>query len=227
MAIYKNTPPIVTNGLVLALDAGNTKSYVSGSTVWRDLSGNNNSGSLTNGPTYSSANGGAIVFDGVNDYVNLGLTNISPTLSNLTISFFVKINKINTKQSFISSYTASPQGGWGVEFLTTNKINFFGFTNTTTFTDVQTNQTLSLNQIINITCVFVNSTFSIYINGLFDNSKSGVSTVYKTSNIFIGNDLTLVTPFNGTLSNMLIYNRALTVQEITQNYNATKGRFGL
>ena len=71
MAIYKNTPPIVTSGLVLHLDAGNLKSYTSGSTVWNDLSGNNLTGSLTNGPTFSNVNGGTIVFDGVDDVVNV------------------------------------------------------------------------------------------------------------------------------------------------------------
>ena len=64
---YINTPPVVTNGLILHLDAGNRLSYTSGSTVWNDLSGNNNSGSLTNGPTFNSANQGSIVFDGSND----------------------------------------------------------------------------------------------------------------------------------------------------------------
>ena len=59
---------IVTNGLVLALDAANRRSYISGSFVWNDISGNRNSGSLINGPTFDSANGGSIVFDGTNDY---------------------------------------------------------------------------------------------------------------------------------------------------------------
>ena len=57
------------NGLVLALDAANTKSYPGSGTTWTDLSGRGNTGTLTNGPTYSSANGGSIVFDGTNDYV--------------------------------------------------------------------------------------------------------------------------------------------------------------
>ena len=69
MAIFKNTPPTVTSGLVLSLDAANSKSYVSGSTVWRDMSGNGYTGSLINDPVYSSANSGVITFDGVNDYV--------------------------------------------------------------------------------------------------------------------------------------------------------------
>lgn len=61
--------PIVTDGLVLCLDAANPKSYPGSGTAWMDLSGNGNNGTLTNGPTYNSGNKGSIVFDGVNDYV--------------------------------------------------------------------------------------------------------------------------------------------------------------
>ncbi len=65
-------PNIITNGLILELDAANRKSYPGSGTTWTDLSGNGNTGTLTNGPTFSSANGGSIVFDGVDDYVNCG-----------------------------------------------------------------------------------------------------------------------------------------------------------
>jgi uncharacterized delta-60 repeat protein len=71
-------PRIVTDGLVLALDAANPKSYPGSGTTWTDLSGNGNTGTLTNGPTYSSANGGSIAFDGVDDY--------SALTSNYTLS---------------------------------------------------------------------------------------------------------------------------------------------
>jgi hypothetical protein len=64
-------PEIAESGLVLALDAGNLKSYPTTGTTWTDLSGNGNTGTLTNGPTYSSANGGSISFDGTNDYVTI------------------------------------------------------------------------------------------------------------------------------------------------------------
>ena len=89
MAIFKNTPPIVTSGFVLSLDAANTKSYVSGSTVWNDLSGNGINGTLTNGPTFSSANGGSIVFDGVNDYINntVNLTQINNIANSSSFTF--------------------------------------------------------------------------------------------------------------------------------------------
>ena len=70
MAISRG-PKIVTNGLVLALDAADKNSYVGSGTTWKDLSGNSFNGTLTNGPTFSNTNGGAIVFDGTNDYVNV------------------------------------------------------------------------------------------------------------------------------------------------------------
>jgi len=83
---FAHSPQIVTNGLVLALDAGNTKSYVSGSTTWFDKSGRGNNGTLVNGPTFNTGSLGSIVFDGVNDYVDSG--NISTTiLSNNQFTF--------------------------------------------------------------------------------------------------------------------------------------------
>ncbi len=84
---FVHSPKIVTDGLVLALDAGNTKSYTSGSTTWFDKSGNANNGTLTNGPTFSSANGGSIVFDGVDDRVEFGSFGSLPTQG--TIQFWM------------------------------------------------------------------------------------------------------------------------------------------
>ena len=66
---FSYSPKIITDGLVLYLDAANPYSYVSGSTVWNDISRGGNNGTLINGPTFSSANNGSIVFDGTNDYV--------------------------------------------------------------------------------------------------------------------------------------------------------------
>jgi hypothetical protein len=93
-------PDIVQNGLVLDLDAADRNSYVSGSTTWFDLSGNPNNGILTNGPTYSSANGGSIVLDGVDDYVNCGNNNsINVTGSGLTLSAWVYRTALNSNSN--------------------------------------------------------------------------------------------------------------------------------
>ena len=68
MGGFANNAPIVTDGLVFYVDAGNSNSYPGSGTTWSDLIGSND-GALTNGPTFDSANGGSIVFDGTNDYV--------------------------------------------------------------------------------------------------------------------------------------------------------------
>ena len=84
------SPTTVTSGLVLCLDAGNAKSYPGSGTVWTDLSGNGNTGTLINGPTYNSANGGSIVFDGVNDYANIGVgRGVNQFSGNFAVSVWV------------------------------------------------------------------------------------------------------------------------------------------
>ena len=104
MSIFYN-PRIVTDGLVLALDAGNTKSYPGSGTTWTDLSGRGNTGTLTNGPTYSSANGGSIVFDGTNDHVTMSGNNISGLSAETTdfsICIWVKYNSTASYGAFFA-----------------------------------------------------------------------------------------------------------------------------
>jgi hypothetical protein len=94
-------PNIVTDGLVLYLDAANTKSYVSGSTTWNDMSGFSNNGTLVNGPTFNSANGGSIVFDGVNDYVDCNSTIVNLN-SSFTFASWVKTPlNLSSNSSFL------------------------------------------------------------------------------------------------------------------------------
>jgi hypothetical protein len=95
------------SSLVLELDAADRNSYVSGSTTWFDLSGNSNSGSLVNGPTFDSANGGSIVFDGTNDFVNLGTPSTLVGLQvPLTINLWAKIPSTDGLDTLYSAYTA-------------------------------------------------------------------------------------------------------------------------
>ena len=91
-------PNIITDGLVLYLDAANTKSYVSGSTTWTDLVGLNN-GTLINGPTFNSANGGSIVFNGVNNYVTLG-DNKYKYQTNFSVEVFARFPNLPNNPTF-------------------------------------------------------------------------------------------------------------------------------
>ena len=86
---FSNAPTVVTNGLVLSLDAGDRNSYVSGSTTWFDLAGTNN-GTLTNGPTFNTGSFGSIVFDGVDDYVT---TNSNININNIGRNIIKSIQK--------------------------------------------------------------------------------------------------------------------------------------
>ena len=103
-------PRVVTDGLVLCLDAGNVKSYPGSGTTWTDLSGKGNTGTLTNGPTYSSANGGSIVFDGVDDRVSGTSFN---TGQNFTINAWIYPTLLGTTRRAIvaNSYPYSGRAG--------------------------------------------------------------------------------------------------------------------
>jgi hypothetical protein len=241
---FNYSPKIVTNGLVLYLDAANTKSYVSGSTTWNDLSRGGNNGTLVNGPTFNSANGGGVVFDGVNEYTDCGF--ISQTiLSNnqFTFNYWIKMTGGIARGDFFNIKNFNtPQDDIGFFIDTNNKLYaYFNVQGTITnngvgfgYASVSTT-TFTRNTIYNI-CVQKDASQKIvmYVNGTLDNNT--YSTVTNTANVastqlWIGsNRSNLTTPtlsFPGTIYQASIYNRALSAQEILQNYNATKTRFGL
>jgi hypothetical protein len=229
---FAHSPQIVTNGLVLALDAGNTKSYVSGSTTWFDKSGYANNGTLTNGPTFSSGSGGSIVFDGVDDY-EIGNTPTSLNLSQPTsINVWFYFNAFTPVNSRIiecqdSSYSVQIIRDGDSGLIATKNSNFqTGVDGTTWFTP-------TTGIWYNVTAVWTPSTTStlLYLNGV---SQTGTSF----SNIGIGNqpnktvlgvrsDFQSTTWLNGRISITQIYNRALSADEVQQNFNALRGRFGI
>jgi len=226
MAIFKNTPPVVTDGLVLYLDAASRQSYISGSTVWNDLSGNNNSGTLTNGPTFSSANGGSIVFDGVNDFVEVPNFN---TANTITVDVWVKKTSGNSWQGWLGNWNTTGIGdSWLLTQNNSNRASFYIMhTNNVGDNIVDTSGIIVGNVWYNYTGTFSNSTLSLYKNGSLVNSKSTLqNTIYQNSlKIWCGRFSGFY--LNGQLSNGKVYNRALSADEVLQNYNATKGRFGL
>jgi hypothetical protein len=229
-------PNIVTDGLVLALDAANTKSYISGSTTWNDLSGNGNNGSLVNGPTFSSINNGSILFDGNDDRIDSTTANIVP--NSWTAGCWV----INTKTSGASVFIAKSGGapnydqnfvlGWSSTL--NNRFYISGKTIGGVYFSSCTSSFSPLsNSIYNVVGTFDSNTttLSLYVNGVLDNTNIVGSTFTTGSNLPVqigcsdGN-----TPGNfakGTIYNTQIYNRALSAAEIQQNYNGQKSRFNL
>jgi hypothetical protein len=226
---YSNGPRIVTDGLILYLDAGNSKSYPGAGTSWTDLSGNNNTGTLTNGPTFSSENKGSIVFDGTNDYVDCG-TGLSS--SSLTISLWVKFNSL-------SNQVLITKGNWDTNAASYSIAYYLGQIRTDTFESdsIYGTTRYSFVPTLNIwyNLIFAsntnNSTWTEYINasnvtftsygGTYRTPRSGSYSVN------IGRNTNGNYPFNGNISQVSIYNRALSSSEVSQNYNATKGRYSL
>jgi hypothetical protein len=225
-------PNTVTDGLVLYLDAANTKSYVSGSSTWIDLSRGGSNGTLTNGPTFSSGNGGNIVFDGVNDSIIIPYS--GSTANNYTFNIVMKSNTMDSNQanrqalfglsnnnsSTFRTFNLEIWGNAGRGFRgtggPTQNVDYFVYTWT---------PTADANNISIYTVILNSAGQQIYVNGVLRTTVSQA----LTANF---NSIRLATRvsdnwWNGSCYNFSMYNRILTSQEILQNYNATRTRFGL
>ena len=219
---------IVTDGLVLSLDAANRRSYPGSGTAWSDLSGNNNTGTLTNGPTFNSANGGSIVFDGVDDYVTTPHNSAYNMTLAMSFNFWFKSTKtvdcyISTKTENSFYICVGPTGE------VANKMSFY-LIGVSPAGWVQSVSDVSTGNWVHTGITWDGSTSRIYINGILDKSASNTGTASTgTSPLLIGArfQATYGGYGSGNISNFSIYNRALSATEVLQNYNAQKSRFGL
>jgi hypothetical protein len=241
---FNFSPKVVTDGLVLYLDAANPKSIVSGSTTWNDLSRGGNNGTLIGGPTFDSGNGGGIVFDGVDDYISVLNNSAFNNLYNFSISTWVNYNSRTGLNETIISKSDFGLNLRSFHLLTLSTDNSIALGTSQDGANVIINYRFPFTPVIgnwyNITVTYnsANSSLNrvnIYINSveLTVLSASQDTSGYNFSNtlpILIGAGKTssnYVQFFNGKISNVNFYNRELTSTEILQNYNATKRRFGL
>jgi hypothetical protein len=221
---FNYSPKIITDGLVLCLDAANTKSYPGSGTIWSDLSREGNNGTLTNGPTFNSANGGSIVFDGINDYCDVGVNrNIPIGNQPYTISVWFNSNSFSGNRGFVG------WGGYGVQHqVTAFRLLNNGFRNYWWSNDQDSgNLNMIIGQWYNAVALFNGTLRQIWLNGVL--LVSGIAfnhNVPYSTNLTVGRTSTNEY-FSGRLGPTLIYNKGLTSTEILQNYNATKSRFGL
>jgi hypothetical protein len=222
MAVVYN-PRIVTDGLVLCLDAANLKSYPGSGVTWGDMSGRGNNGTLTNGPTYNSANGGSIVFDGSNDIVNTNYVSSSV----FTWSAWFKTDVVSSGYRNIISIP-SPNYMLMLLDISTPNLGFWtpdglGGVNLST-------PTIAINTWYN--AVFVREGNSItggykaYVNAvLYGNANTG--TWSSSSTLSLGGRVGETQFLDGNIAQASIYNRVLSAAEILQNFNALRGRFGI
>jgi hypothetical protein len=223
MIFNRDYEDIITNGLVMNLDAGFTPSYPTTATTWYDVSSGGNNGALTNGPTFNSGNGGSIVFDGVDDYATVSSLNLTGITENFTFITVIKFPTFNNGgaivwQAFSSYWALMTNTSFGAANLT--------FTTRGTRGQAAVSSTLTANQWYYVVCKREAGVNSLYINNTIYTYTSDVSspggTLFK-----IGTDGNNNYFFNGNLALIQLYNRALTQTEIMQNYNAQKSRFGL
>jgi hypothetical protein len=207
---------IVRTGMVLDLDAGMNSSYSGSGEIWTDLSGIGNNGTLTNGPTYSSSNGGSLVFDGVDDNVTSSLSSSLGTQFSISVWFKKNNNNVGNLVNF--------QGSPTLELLVdqTNQLNIWdGANHLYSFTT-------TIGTWYNMTVVKNSTNFLLYVNNNSSPVLNFVSSYNNTNtNFIIGKHPTASNYINGNIAQVSIYNRALTAAEISQNYNALRNRFGL
>lgn len=230
------SPKMVSDGLILCLDAANRKSYPGSGTTWSDLSGNGNNGNLIGGPTFSNSNGGVIVFDGSNDYVSIAnSTSLRPS-TEVTIECVIRPASTPGGWTQIFGY-----GGGGSNYQLGNYLVFLE-TGTTIVRGLarvnnteyrcNTNYTAPVNTYTFITFTMkTGDAIRSYFNGVADITTSlpaGTFTYLGTTGPYeIGYPGAGGSWLIGEMPFMKVYNRALTPQEILQNFNATRSRFGI
>jgi hypothetical protein len=224
-----HSPRIVTNGLVLALDAANPKSYPGSGTTWTDLSGNGNHGTLTNGPTFSN---GGINLDRVDDYINIPNSSSLQLIGDMSISIWFNPSNFSVgRQGLVgrnglNEYTITLEQGGTVSFYFASANQPGSYFNGLSFRTF--GQVNSVYQLLTITRNFTSNIGIIYKNGLQTDSASlsGVTPPTATAEpMTIGNGNGGL--YIGAIGNVSLYNRSLSATEITQNFTALRGRYGV
>ena len=210
----------VTEGMILYLDAANIRSYPGSGTAWRDLSDSQYIATLVNGPVHSRQNAGCFTFDGVNDYAQITLPS---TITVNTLSYNVWVNKNVGNQPMTIFDQDNDSWFLGVDNgeLQIQDPNVF------------TGYTILPNRWYNIAMTHTQgSPIYIYVNGILIYTTSNDTTSHLTTyyNIGVGMTYPSGTPnefFDGKIAVVQMYNRALTSNEVYQNYISLRGRFGV
>lgn len=226
-------PDTVTTGLVLSLDAANRIGYPGSGTTWFDRSGNSNNGTLVSSPTFSGTNGGILGFNGSNQYINNIQSSSVQLIDSMSISCWFKPNNFaGGRQGLVGrnglneyTITLETTGGVSLYFASVGQPGDY-YNGASQMAFGQTNgvfQNLVVVRDYNTNFVYC------YKNGILVSTSSSLAGLNKPTatsgpmTIGFGNGGF----YNGSVSLISMYNRALSASEILQNYNVTKSRFGL
>jgi hypothetical protein len=216
--------PVVTTGLQLYLDAGNSSSYSGSGTTWTDLSGNSRDGTLTNGPTYSSADGGSIVFDGSNDFVQC-----TGSLTVTAATFVTWIRRNGNQGQYDGILFSRGTSVTGINFQVSNQLGYHWNGTGNTF-GWQSGLTIP-----NLTWCMVAVSVTSSAATAYLCQASGITTATNTvshtssviNDIKIAQDEFSTRCFTGNIAIAQLYNIALSAGQVSQNFAADRGRFGV
>jgi hypothetical protein len=229
---------IITDGLILNYDFGSAETYPGTGTLAQNLVGTGLTGTLTNGPVYSTNSGGSIYLDGANDYIGVN-NNSALQPANLTLELWFKLNVVLSSQPtayplLLDKYNLPTLTGYRLLFEKgVDELQF------TMFDSVQDNKVaitgagakLSTNW-NSVYGTFDGTSTKIYLNGVLQQTLSRVFSIsYNNEDLYLGAFYETILGFqhyiNAYLGNVRIYNRALSDAEIAQNFNATRNKYGL
>ena len=224
MSINEASPSVVTTGLQLYLDAGNASSYPGSGTTWTDLSGNSRTGTLTNGPTYSGTNGGSIVFDGTNDYVQC-----TGSLTVTAATFVTWIRRNGNQGQYDGILFSRGTNTTGMNFQSSNQLGYHwnDAGNTYNWASGLTIPDATWCMI----AISVTSTSATAYLCQTSGTTTATNTVNHASSLL--NDIKLAVDdaasryFNGNIAIAQLYNIALSADQVSTNFQADRTRFGV
>jgi hypothetical protein len=223
---YSPEENIVTNGLVLYIDPSKASSYPgTGNTIY-DLSGFGNTGTLSAGLSFSALNGGSIVNDAGNKVLSYPSANFST--NNFTMEAWVSVRNYPSTNAVFISNRGTSDNGWLLDVTFNKKGRVFIQRDAGTSYSIETTNELGLNKWSNLSVVRNGTNLSMYRDGIFQNSTTlpsnyNIQSAYANDYVF--RYFSSSGALDGNISSIKYYNRALSQQEILQNYNATKNRF--
>jgi hypothetical protein len=222
--IIQELNPVVTTGLQLYLDAGNASSYSGSGTAWNDLSGNSRNGTLTNGPTYSATNGGSIVFDGTDDFVQC-----SGSLTVTAATFVTWIRRNGNQGQYDGILFSRGTNVTGMNLQVSNQIGYTWNDAGNTY-NWQSGLTIPDSTWCMIAVSVTSTSATAYLC-----QTSGTTTATNTvshassliNDIKIARDEFSTRYFTGNIAIAQIYNIALSANQVSQNFAADRERFGV
>jgi hypothetical protein len=222
--IPESAVSVVTTGLQLYLDAGNASSYPGSGTTWTDLTVNGRNGTLTNGPTYSATNGGSIVFDGTDDFVQC-----TGSLTVTAATFVTWIRRNGNQGQYDGILFSRGTNVTGMNFQVSNQLGYH-WNNAGNTYNWQSGLTVPDLTWCMIAVSVTNTAATAYLC-----QSSGITTATNTvshgssviDDIKIAQDDAGSRFFNGNIAIAQLYNIALTADQVSQNFTADRARFGV